>query len=818
MKNIFKPIVFVILSFWYFGAYSQNDQKIKRSILFDKDWHFHLGDDAMAKLPQYDDSKWRVLDLPHDWSIEPLQNQLKDSVVGPFSRKSIGGPDVGQTLGGIAWYRKSFTVKPGNENKLYTIYFEGVYNQSEVWVNGQKVGFNTYGYSSFQFDISKYLNPVGQKNIIAVKVMNEGHNSRWYTGSGIYRHVRLIETEKVYFDTWQTAILTSKVTKESANIQISTTILNASNASNATKKLKVTVKILSPKGIEIASETNHTEVGVTEFSQPKFDILLKNPQLWSLENPNLYIVNFSMWDGSKQLDEISIPVGIRDLEFSATKGFLLNGNAVKLKGGCIHHDNGILGAVAYDRAEERKIELLKKNRYNAIRLSHNPPSEYFLEVCDRLGMLVIYEAFDQWKQKKRPDDYHKSFDESSAKDIKTMVLRDRNHPSIIMWSIGNEIPERANDKGLVISEYLRNEFLKFDTSRPITAGVNKLWDAKHENMLPLDKAFKNLDVDGYNYMWRFYEEEHAKNPHKVLFGSESVASEAAQNWAKVEKYPYVIGDFVWTAIDYLGESGLGSSLEVLPEENVPQFMGWPWYNAWCGDLDLIGIKKPQSYYRDVVWRLREIAMAVQPPVEDNKIRKVSFWGWINETLSWTFPGLENKVMTVNVYSRAPKVRLYLNNKLIGEAVTTLDTYKAVFTVPYQKGILKAVALNGDQETSSVILETTSEAVAIRLSTDRKKIQANGQDLAYITVELIDEKGNVVVDNNRSITIKSKGKGQIIASGNAAPTDMESFRSLKPKLFNGRALIILKSGEKAGIIKLDVFSKGLKSASTKVLAF
>lgn len=809
-----KHIVYAILCLSLFLmcniGYSQKSYKDSRKVLFDNDWLFYRGNAENANQPKYDDSSWRKVDLPHDWSIEYLPNQKKDSVVGPFSRTSVGGFATGQTVGGEGWYRKTFTISAENKAQRHELYFEGVYNQAEVWVNGHKVGKNVYGYTSFRFDITNYCNPVGQQNLVAVKVLNEGKNSRWYSGSGIYRHVWMLQTSPTYLDDWGTFITTKKVENGQAKIDLSTTIVGG----NEKEDLTIVTEWISPKGKSVVKVSQKVSVNAAENKVVPFVINVKNPSLWSTTDPNLYDVKISLWKGKIKVDELKVPFGIRTLDFSATEGFKLNGVKALLKGGCVHHDNGLLGSAAFDRAEERKIELLKKNGFNAVRPSHNPMSESFLNACDRLGMLVINEAFDQWKNKKNPQDYHQYFEEWSAKDIRSFVLRDRNHPSVIMWSLGNEIPERITDKGSETALYLKNEILKYDTTRPITAGVNKYWDKERKNMLSLENAFKNLDVSGYNYMWRFFEEEHAKNLERVMYSSESVATEASENWDKVEKLPYVIGDFVWTAMDYLGESGLGNSIEVDPQENVHQFMGWPWYNGWCGDIDLIGVKKPQSYYRDILWREKNISMAVELPVAEGKIKKVSFWGWPEESLSWTFPNMENKELNVNVYSRATKVRLYLNNRLIGEKETN-SQYKSSFKVPYQAGILKAVEINQNKEGASTILQTIGNPVAIKLTADHKTIKADGQDLSYVLIELVDKNGNVVVDSNQKIKISSKGDGKIIGSGNGAPTDMASFGSLEPSLFKGRAMAIIRAAKVSGKTKLTVSSEGMKAATITI---
>lgn len=785
--------------------------EIQRKTNFDNGWLFYKGAISKANEATFDDSKWLVLNLPHDWSIEPLNKKEFPDAVGPFSPQSPGTHNTGQAIGGEGWYRKKFTIGKDEAEKRHVLYFEGSYNQTEVWVNGQKAGYNVYGYTSFRCDITKYCLPTGKENQIAVRVVNEGVNSRWYSGSGIYRHVWMITTSNAHLDEWETSIRTTELTNQLAKLSINALVANEANLKST---LKATIQILAPNGTKVFSQSATISSDGLDSVRSNFDIQISNSQSWSPESLALYTARILLMDGKKTLDEISIPFGIRTIEFSAEKGFLLNGKAYKMKGGCIHHDNGILGAAAFDRAEVRKIEILKQNGFNAIRCSHNPTSEIFLQTCDRLGMLVICEAFDQWQEEKRKQDYHLYFKEWSASDIRSLILRDRNHPSVIMWSIGNEIKERGKDKGIAISEYLRNEILKYDRTRPVTAGVNRLSAEVDENIDRVEKAFTHLDVGGYNYMWKQYEQYHEKYPKRIMYGSETIAKEAAQNWDQVERHDYVIGDFVWTAMDYLGEAGLGSSMEVDPEDNVPQFMGWPWFGAWSGDIDILGYKKPQSYYRDIVWRQRDITMAVEPPVKGNKRRNVSFWGWPQEVLDWTFPGRENELMAVNVYSRSPKVRLYLNDSLIGDAATS-DTYKAVFSVPYKAGVLKAVQLDGEKEGTSVTLSTTGKPASLRVTTDRKTIKADGQDLAFVTIELLDEKGQLILDNNRKVKIRFSGNGELIASGNASPTDMESFGSLTPKLFNGRAMAVIRATNRKGLCQISISTDSLQTVSLNI---
>lgn len=800
-------------------AISINISASERKVNFDRDWKFHRGSISNAEQPIFDDSKWRVLNLPHDWSIEPTPIQKEGITVGPFSKlneSGADGADTGQTLGGEGWYRKEFTVAKEDEDKLISLYFEGIYNQSEIWVNGRKVYFNPYGYTSFRIDITDYCNPAGKPNVVVVRAVNAGENSRWYSGSGIYRHVWLIKTDKVHLDKWDTYVDVSRLKGRNALGRLETIVHNKSGS-----KIdgNINLRIISPAGQEILSASEKA----TASSDIPFnmDFSIPNPQLWSVDNPALYSAEITFVSDGKTYDKIVIPFGIRTISFSADKGFQLNGKSLKLKGGCVHHDNGLLGAAAINRAEERKVELLKANGFNAVRCAHNQVSEHFLDVCDKLGILVIHETFDQWQQAKRDNDYHQFFDEWSDKDLAASVRRDRNHPSIIMWSIGNEIAQRADEpEGQDIAKRLVQTIKKYDKSRFTTVGANDFWDRRHlkfEWDKDIYRAFNNIDVAGYNYMWWKYESDHKAHPNRIIYGSESYPKDAALNWSLVEKYPAIIGDFVWTAIDYLGEAGLGHVSELAEGEHDTQFKGWPWYNAWCGDIDFCGDKKPQSFYRDIVWREKEICMAVRPPVAAGKKEVVNGWGWTDELLSWNWKGREGQPMRINVYSRSPKVRLYLNDELIGEKETGKEDYTAVFEVPYQAGTLKAVNLYKNKETSSFVLKTAGEPASIRLTADRSRIKADKDDLSYVKIEIVDKEGNVVPDTDLPVKIDCSGNGSVVASGNAAPDDMNSFRSLTPNPFRGKAVAIIQPNEKKGEITLTVSAEGMKDASVIIQA-
>jgi beta-galactosidase len=795
-------LVFFILMFilHYTGKATENPSRITK---MNSGWKFHKGAVEEAYLAAFDDSEWTSVTLPHDWSAGNI-TEPDGSHLEPFSKESPGGGATGFTLGGEGWYRKKFTTE--ESSKIYTLLFEGIYRESEIWVNGMQVIYHANGYTPFFCDITDFCLPPGKENCIAVRVLNTGKNSRWYSGSGIYRNVWLIATRKIHFGQWSEYITTTWANTNQAEIALSADVVNASGK---TGLARIELEIISPSGEKVASATvlMDSETGKKETFRKK--ILIDVPELWSVDHPALYNARYTLFLDDEKVDETEIAFGIRTLDFSAEKGFMLNGIPVKLKGGCLHHDNGLLGAAAIDRAEVRKVELLKANGFNAVRCAHNPPSAAFLTACDTLGMLVIDEAFDQWQKGKNPDDYHLFFDRYHEQDLTSMILNDRNHPSIIMWSIGNEIQERADPAGVAIALRLKDIIHRFDTTRPITAAINDFWDNPDKKWTDAEKAFAVLDVAGYNYKWYEYEKDHSAFPGRVIFGSESVPKEASVNWDLVEKYPWIIGDFVWTAMDYLGEAGIGHAFMLEKEEENPFFTGWPWFNAWCGDIDICGNKKPQSYYRDILWDRKPVVMAVHRPATGNRVEKVSYWGWPDEVQCWNWKGYEGKPMAVNVYGKPGEITLYLNNKRIGNKTILRDSnYTATFMVPYEPGILKAVK---EASGETFTLESSGEVSGIRLTADRNGISASSDDLAYIQIEAIDAKGNPVTDDSTLVNLKVSGAGILAGAGNASPFDMQSFRSLSPRLFRGRALAIMRPSGVPGEITLRVTAEGFPEA-------
>jgi beta-galactosidase len=786
---------------------------IDRNMLFDNDWLFTKDTVSNAELADYNDSKWRIVDLPHDWSIEDLPNQTPGSITGPFNKSSNGSSPTGFTIGGTGWYRKKFITEKEQKDKLVTIYFDGVYMNSDVWLNGNHLGNHPYGYTPFFYNLTPYMKPSGQENILSVRVRNEGKNSRWYSGSGIYRHVWLIRTDQVHVAPRGVFITTPEVSENKAIIQIKATVQNEGTVQS---NITLITTILSPDGRTVSLTQKVLTIEANEVGTDEQSITLDKPALWSVDTPRLYKSVTEIKEGERTLDRFETTFGIRSIHIDAATGLTINGKNVLLKGGCIHHDNGPLGSATIDRAEERKIEILKANGFNAIRTSHNPPSMQLLDACDRLGMLVIDEAFDAWEKPKNPEDYHLYFKDWWKRDLESYILRDRNHPSVIMWSIGNEITERVDTSGLRITRQLVDAVRMMDPTRPVTEALCHYWEPANAGKKWSDAApaFALLDVGGYNYMMSEYESDHSQYPGRIMAGTESFPLEALENWNMVGKHPYIIGDFVWTAIDYLGEASIGHSTYD-SVSNYQFFVGWPWYNSWCGDIDIIGNKKPQSYYRDVIWRRSPIAMAVHEPEPKGLLENISKWGWPNELQSWTWPGAEGKSLNVRVFSRAHMVRLFLNGKIIGEQEIKDGSITAVFNVPYEPGSLKAVNVENGKETDSIEFKTTGLPKHIRLTADRNTIKADRNDLSYVMVEVVDNNDQVVPTADISIKFTLAGAGEIAGVGNADPTDLSSFQKPERKTFRGECLVIIRPKGKSGTINLKATADGLSEGQIAI---
>lgn len=805
MKLLRSNFSLLILFLFFVFIRTEAQSELRRNNLFDFNWRFHKGAALGAEAPSFDDSKWRKVDLPHDWSIEDLPGTNS-----PFNIDALSQVNGGFTTGGTGWYRKSFFVPQKSKDKRFLIMFEGVYMNAEVWLNGELLGNHPYGYTSFWYDISDKIK-FEKENILSVKVKNEGENSRWYSGSGIYRHVWCYIVSPVHIATWGTSITTPKVTEAEALINVKTSLVNNNNKVSI---ITLVTKVLNQNGKEqVRIETENTiEPGKTlEIVQV---VKLKKPELWSTDSPVLYKAISEIHESESITDQSETKFGIRSISFDAVNGFLLNGKPMKLKGGCVHHDNGILGSRAYDRAEERRVELLKSSGYNAIRSAHNPPSPAFLDACDRYGMLVIDESFDIWKEGKNPYDYHLFFNDWWKKDIESMILRDRNHPSVIMWSIGNEIPNRLKPEVVEVAKMLRDYVHSLDSSRPVTSAVNDLRPDK-------DPYFAVLDVAGYNYaaggdqnQKNIYETDHERLPQRVMAGTESFPLDAFESWIAVVDHPYVIGDFVWTAYDYIGEASIGWRGYFQKQDF------FPWNLAFCGDLDICGRKRAQSYYRDALWNDNKVSIWVTPPQPSFAInpdrQSWSRWHWADAVSDWNWKGSEGKLMDVNIYSSCNQVELFINGKSLGKKITDRSTkYIANWQVPYEAGTLKAIGFSGKKKTAIAELHTAGETTQIRLTADRIRMRSDGQDLSYITVELTDRDGISNPKAENLVSFEVFGPGTIAGVGNANPTSLESFQLPKRKGWQGRCMIIIKSDTASGNITVKATSQGLSTASLQI---
>lgn len=783
----------IVFSF-FINTHSQ--QTTARKQLFDFNWKFYLGDSSNTNSPNFDDSHWRQLDLPHDWSIE-----------GQTDPKNPMGNDGGYFPAGIGWYRKTFTPTPAWKDKKITIYFEGVYMNSEVFINGKSLGVYPYGYTSFSYDLTPYLN-LNKENSISVRVDNaQQKNSRWYSGSGIYRHVWMIVTNPVHVPNWGVAISTPEVSSKKATVKIKTTVKN-----ETTLPQNIVLKTTLQDKNKANAGNSQINVSLAANSEKVVEQILtvSKPELWSPEKPSLYSAQIQILKDKKVIDNTQQAFGIRSIKFTPEDGFQLNGKNVILNGGCVHHDNGSLGAAAYDRAEERKVKLLKSAGFNAVRTSHNPPSEAFLNACDKYGLFVIDECFDGWRESKTPNDYAKYFDEWAQRDLTAMVLRDRNHPSIIIWSIGNEIIERTKSEAVETAKMLVNTVKSTDTSRPVTSAMTT-WG---QGWKIFDPLFAAHDIGGYNYQLHEAPSDHERVPSRIIVQTESYPKDAFANWNLVQNNKYIIGDFVWTAIDYLGESGIGRYYypgETEGEHYVRDH--FPYHGAYCGDIDLTGWRKPISHYRDMLYNGTEkIYLAVKEPNPENGKIKLTDWSVWPTWESWTWPGQEGKDIQVEVYSKYPKVRLYLNKKLIGEQSTTKEQeFKATFTLPYSSGELTAVGVKDNTEIETTALKTSGTPNKIKLIADRTQIVANGQDLSFITIEVTDSEGNINPNAENQLQFKIDGPGAIVAVDNANLKDTDLYVANKRKAWKGKALVIIKSTPETGNIKLTVSSPELKEA-------
>ena len=721
------------------------------------------------------DGTTQTVDLPHDWDI----------FEGPNAGKGATGTGGGWFEAGKGEYRKTFKTP---DDEIVKLHFEGVYQKAEVYVNGQKAGQHHYGYTPFTVDMTPYLYKDKRENEVIVKVDNsEQPNCRWYSGSGIYRHVWLETMPALHIAENGVFVTTPEVSADQARVQVDVTVQNESQADR-----NATVVVGSAQLMVAVKAGESKSVSTTFF--------VKDPRLWSPETPTLYETKVELKEAGNIIDNATAKYGIRTFSFDAENGFVLNGKKVLINGACVHHDDGVLGARAFDDAEIRKVRQMKEAGFNLIRTSHNPTTRAFLDACDSLGMLVIDEAFDGWRTQKNPYDYSTVIDSCFRQDIHAMVLRDRNHPSIISWSIGNEVIERKDIRVVYTARQMKQAIHELDTTRPVTEALCA-WDSDWEIYDPHAEV---LDVAGYNYMIFKHASDHERDPKRIIWQTESYPRDAFSNWAVTHDFPYVVGDIVWTGLDYLGESAIGRYYYEGERPGEHWFDGgFPeWHGAYCGDVDITGWRKPISHYREMLWHKdTPLYMAVKEPDGYHGEIKTTMWSVWPTWESWTWPGWEGKPVEVEVYTRQPEVKLYLDDQLIGTKQVSRDTeFKVVFSVPYKAGTLRAEA-GGE----SVTLKTADEPARLRLTPDRTVMTADGRSLTFVTIEVLDKQGALVPEAAIPCEASVKGAGTLLAFASADLKDTEPYISPRVKTWKGRALLVVRSMQKGGSVSVTIKS-------------
>ena len=757
-----KKEIISLMALLALGAQTMRAQ-VSAQQLFDSGWQFTRNGNTI------------MVDLPHDWDIYDA----------PDPSTGATGTGGGWFHGGKGEYRKQFKTPQG---ELVRLHFEGVYQRAEVFVNGQKAGQHGYGYTPFTVDITPYIYRDKRLNEVIVRVDNSQQpNCRWYSGSGIYRHVWLQTMPTLHIAENGVFVTTQDVSSTSARVNVTVAIANESD-----RKRSFSLKV-NGKSSPITLSAGEA----TEF-QAFYNV--DSPKLWSPDSPSLYQAHVALEENGKVLDEKTVSYGIRTFSFDAKNGFVLNGRPMLINGACVHHDDGILGAMAFDDAEIRKVRQMKEAGFSLVRTSHNPTTRAFLDACDSLGMLVIGEAFDGWRTQKNPYDYSTLIDSCYQEDLRAMVQRDRNHPSIICWSIGNEVIERKDIRVITTARQMKKAILTWDTTRPVTEALCA-WDRDWEIYDPHAEV---LDVVGYNYMIFKHATDHQRDPKRVMWQTESYPRDAFRNWAYVADYPYIVGDVVWTGLDYMGESGIGRYYyegERPGESFAPG--GQPdWHGAYCGDVDVTGWRKPISHYRDMLWNdTPGLYMAVREPDGYHGVIKETMWSVWPTWESWTWPGWEGKSIDVEVYTKSPEVKLYLNDRLIGtKAVDRSTEFKAVFSVPYEAGVLRAEA-----EGRSVSLATAGAPARLRLTADRRVLKADGQSLAFVIVEVVDKDGRVCPEAAIPCDVSVSGQGCLMSAASADLKDREPATSPKVTTWKGRAMIVVRSSQRKGKVRISVTS-------------
>lgn len=770
-----------------------------------------------------------MVDLPHDAMI--TAGRSSDSITGS------GG---GYFNAGNYEYVKSYYAPKSDEGKIIYLEFEGIYMNAAVEVNGEFVGKRTNGYTDFVLQIQDYLR-FGQENQIKVLVKNNAQpNGRWYTGAGIYRGVHLMIAPEVHIAPDGIRVTTLAADKEIASLDVE---IDVAHMGVGHKKQRLHTCIKNAENQIVAQSFTTFNLKSNQTLLVRQHIYLDNPALWNVDTPDLYTCECTIVEDEQEIDHAATNFGIRILQLDNVYGLRINGIATKLKGGCIHHDNGLIGAATFPDAEERRICLLKQAGYNAIRSAHNPISKALLDACDKHGMLVMDEYADCWTHTKNLYDYAFSLTEWWEQDIESMVRKDYNHPSVIMYSIGNEIPDVGQDISAGWGRLFAEKIRSLDHTRYVTNAVNVLLanmdkigllagtagenevEAGEINTVmvsladmmsqltthpiasaAIEESCELLDVIGYNYSADRYELDHEQNKNRIVLGSETSPVHLDYNWDLVLKHGYVLGDFAWTAWDYLGETGIGRTEPGPSQQELAA--PYPWVAAYCGDFDITGFRRPVSYWREIIWngRNHKPYIAVQNPKNIGKEMYVSIWSWTDSLNSWTWPGCEGVRTIVEVYSDAEEVELLLNDKSLGRK-SVEDEFKKFYCkwqVPYEQGKLEAIAYINGEVVGRDLLQTAGESHLI-IEKEKESLRSKSDELCYIAIEMRDAEGTLDMSENTMITVKLEGPAEILGCGSANPCTTENYTECSHELYQGRLLVVVRAGKEEGIAKLVVRS-------------
>lgn len=808
-------IALLLLFTLFFGCTGEETNESRRTVLLDKDWLFFHGEVENGESPSIKTNGWQSVTVPHDWAISGEFDRSIDLVEAMVTEDGEQVPQVrtGRTGGlphiGVGWYRRKLDLPASLEGKRVSVEFDGAMSHAKVFVNGKFAGEWPYGYASFGFDITDLVE-FGGENTLAVRLENKPASSRWYPGAGIYRDVRMVITDQVYVKQWGAYVTTPDIQQGKGTVSVETTVLNKSGE---IKNVKLKTDILSPANEVVATVTS--DVQVQDANTVEQSLNAPSPQLWSVEKPVLYTAVTTIMDGEQVLDKYETPFGFRYFEFTNNEGFFLNGERVQLNGVCLHHDLGPLGAAVNLSSIRHRLNLLKEMGCNAIRTSHNPPAPELLYLTDKMGFLVIDEAFDEWKLPKTENGYNKLWDEWAEKDMTAFIHRDRNHPSVIMWSVGNEIREQGSKDGAEYCQFLVDICKREDPTRPTTAGFNN-WQGAIKN------GFADIvDVPGWNYKPQHYRFIHEKFPHWKMYASETASTVSSrgeyffpaeekvhftrepyhsssfdmefprwatspdQEFAAQDSFKFMAGEFVWTGFDYLGEP-------------TPYNVEWPARSSYFGIIDLCGIPKDRYYLYQSKWTDKEV------------LHLLPHWNWE-----------EGQKVPVHCYTSFDKAELFLNGKSLGvrekDPSKRYTTYRLVWDdVLYQPGELKIVALDEQNKPlKETVMRTAGEPAAIRLEADRMEIAADGKELAFVTVSVVDKDGNLCPRANNRIDFVTEGQGALKAVGNGDPTSLESFVKPFRKAFNGKCMAIIQADDQPGEITLTATSADLDAAKIKI---